>query len=208
MKRTLYIDREFRSPYAMSAFVSLRVKQLDFTLDRVDINVGEQFRDGYTALSVTSRVPTLVEDDFALSESTAISGYLDEAYAGQLLYPADTKLRARARQIQAWLRSDLLALRDERNTGVIFKGERYPPLSSAGLAAAGKLIRAAEFWLGKGGTSLFGQWTIADVDLALMLHRLICHDEFIPSGLRSYAVAQWKHPAVQEWVSASQQVDR
>jgi glutathione S-transferase len=50
-------------------------------------------------------VPLLVDGGFSLSESSAITEYLDEVYPGAPLYPRDPQARARARQVQAWLRS-------------------------------------------------------------------------------------------------------
>ena len=58
-----------------------------------------------------------------LAESSAIAEYLEEvlpAPAHARLLPADVKNRARARQVMAWLRSDLGALRDERATVTMF----------------------------------------------------------------------------------------
>lgn len=52
---------------------------------------------------MTRRVPLLEVEDFALSESSAISEYLDERFAPpewERLYP-DLQKRARARQVQA-----------------------------------------------------------------------------------------------------------
>lgn len=49
--------------------------------------------------SITRRVPMLINDGFALSESSAISEYLDEAFPGSRLYPVAPRSRARARQL-------------------------------------------------------------------------------------------------------------
>ncbi|HEY6458366.1 MAG TPA: glutathione transferase [Steroidobacteraceae bacterium] len=106
----LYVDAQFASPYAMSAFVSLREKGLPFDVQAVDLSVKENHAPAFAATSITRRVPTLVHDGFALSESSAISEYLDESFPGAPLYPADPRCRARARQVQAWLRSDLMPI--------------------------------------------------------------------------------------------------
>ncbi|WP_414690932.1 glutathione S-transferase N-terminal domain-containing protein, partial [Novosphingobium sp.] len=50
---------------------------------------------------MTQRVPTLVHGGFALSESTAITGYLDETFPETPIYSRDRNHRARARQLQA-----------------------------------------------------------------------------------------------------------
>lgn len=200
---TLYVDAAFLSPYAMSAFIALAEKGLPVQLRPVDLDCGEQRMRPYLMRSPTGRVPALTHDDFHLAESSAITQYLDEAFPPPryaALYPQDMRQRAQARQLQSWLRSDLLALREERPTDSIFDAPLDTPLSDAGHAAAAKLIRVAQTLLTHGGPHLFGDWCIADADLALMLQRLACSGDELPAELRGYALAQWQRPSIQQWV--------
>ena len=199
----LYVDAQFASPYAMSAFVSLREKGLAFTLRTVDLGAGENLLPSFARTSLTQRVPTLVHGEFRLSESSAISEYLDEVFpeAGLRLYPADPEKRARSRQVQAWLRSDLLPLRMERSTEVVFYGATGPELSAHARAAADKLCAAADALLPQDGEYICEEWCIADVDLALVLNRLVLHGDEVPERLASYARRQWTRPSVQLWVN-------
>jgi glutathione S-transferase len=70
-------------------------------------------------------VPVLEIDGFELSESS-IAEYLEDRFAPEWerIYPHDLQKRARARQIQAWLRSDLVPIRVERSTDVVLPGEK------------------------------------------------------------------------------------
>lgn len=197
----LYVDHLYTSPYAMSVFVALREKGLAFDTITLDLDAAQQHVADFAQLSLTQRVPTLVEGDFALSESSAITEYLEQAYPETPLYPTDPKQRARARQVQAWLRSDLLAIRQERSTMVVFYGQKMPPLSPVAEAAAAKLIRAAQALLAGNPPYLFGEWSIADVDLAVMLNRLILNGDSVPAELVEYARRQWQRPSVQAWVN-------
>lgn len=197
----LYVDHLYTSPYAMSVFVALREKGLAFDTITLDLDAAQQHVADFAQLSLTQRVPTLVEGDFALSESSAITEYLEQAYPETPLYPTDPKQRARARQVQAWLRSDLLAIRQERSTMVVFYGQKMPPLSPVAEAAAAKLIRAAQALLAGNAPYLFGEWSIADVDLAVMLNRLILNGDSVPAELVEYARRQWQRPSVQAWVN-------
>ncbi|WP_191487855.1 glutathione transferase [Pseudomonas sp. FEN] len=196
----LYVDAQFTSPYALSDFVVLREKGLDFEVIPLDLDTLENQAEDYASLSLTQRVPTLVHGDFALSESSAIAEYLEETFPQVPVYPQDRQQRAKARQIQAWLRSDLLPIRQERSTLVVFCGIKSGPLSPAAQAATGKLFAAAQALLADGRENLFGQWSIADVDLALMLNRLVLNGDTVPAVLVEYAQRQWQRPAVQEWV--------
>ncbi|MBW8760416.1 MAG: glutathione transferase [Burkholderiales bacterium] len=198
---TLFVDAQYASPYAMSAYVALSVKQLAFDVRTVDLSAAAHQAPAFAGLSLTRRVPTLLDGDFALSESSAIAEYVDEVFPGASLYPADPRRKARARQVQAWLRSDLMPIRMERSTEVVFYGAPAPALSPVAEAVAGKLFAAAEALLPAGEQHLCGDWSIADVDLALMLNRLVLNGDAVPPRLADYARRQWQHPAVQRWVA-------
>jgi glutathione S-transferase len=198
---TLYVDSLFLSPYAMSAYVALTEKQLPFEVRPIDLEAGEQRMQPYQSRALTSRVPALTHADFCLTESSAITEYLEDVFpapAHAALYPRDARQRARARQLQAWLRSDLAPLRQERPTETVFYGAAGLPLSDAAHAASAKLIHVASHLLGANQASLFDGWCIADTDLALMLRRLFQDD--LPDALRAYAEAQWQRPSVQKWL--------
>jgi glutathione S-transferase len=197
----LYVDAQFASPYAMSVFVGLKEKGIPFDMQTLDLGAGANRTAEYAATSLTQRLPTLVDGDFHLSESSAITEYLDDVYPGIALYPAEPRAKARARQIQAWLRSDLLPIRQERSTEVVFYGPTDAPLSSAAEQAAHKLYKAAETLLAPDRPNLFETWCIADVDLALMLNRLVLNGDAVPARLADYARRQWERASVQAWVN-------
>ncbi|WP_017345420.1 glutathione transferase [Pantoea sp. A4] len=201
---TLWVDSDFFSPYALSAYVALKEKGLDFQLRSVDLSSQQQTSDSYRAVSLTRRVPSLQVGEFLLSESSAITEYLEERFPApeyERLYPRDVEKRARAREIQAWLRSDFLPIREERPTSVIFAAARFAPLSEAASLAAKKLIDAALKLLPEGQQNVFGEWSIADVDLAVMLNRLALHGDPVPQRLSDYAAFQWQRASIQLWLS-------
>ncbi|NLF53469.1 MAG: glutathione transferase [Thauera phenolivorans] len=201
----LYVDARFLSPYAMSVFVGLEEKSLPFRLETVDLEGGAQHAPAYAALSLTGRVPTLVHAGFALSESSAITEYLDDVFGGVRLYPAEPRARARARQLQAWLRSDLDALKAERSTEGVFRAPVAVPLSAQAHAAAARLFRVAEALLPAGEAHLFGVWSVADVDLALALQRLLANGDEVPARLADYARGEWERPAVRQWIARARE---
>ena len=57
--------------------------------------------------------------------------------------------------------------------------------------------------LAHGKPNLFGEWCIADVDLALMLNRLVMHGDPVPERLAEYATFQWQRSSVQRYVALS-----
>jgi len=199
----LYVDSNIASPYALVAYVSLLEKGLSFDLRPLEIFANAQKESAFAATSITRRVPTLIHDHFALSESSAICEYIDESFDGTQLYPIGLRDRARARQVQAWLRSDLIPIREERPTFVVFCGTKRPALSPQAIEAAQKLFAAALQLLEGRTEYLFGEWSIADVDLAMMLQRLVAHGDSVPQRLVDYANHQWHRPSVQHWISHS-----
>jgi glutathione S-transferase len=74
----LYVGADFVSAFAMSAFIGLKEKQLSFDIVTVDLKARENYLLAYRDLSLTCKIPTLVHEGFALSESSAIAEYLDE----------------------------------------------------------------------------------------------------------------------------------
>ena len=196
---TLHVDGFWTSPYAFAAFVALKEKNLPFTTREVNLHELAQNAPEFQARSVTGRVPVLEHGDFRLSESSAIVEYLEEVFPAPqytAVLPAAPRDRARARQIMAWIRSDLMPLREERATHTIFYQPAGQPLSAAGQAAAAKLIAAATAFIPDGRTSLFDTFTIADADLAMMLHRLLANGHQVPPKLAAFATAQWQRPSV------------
>jgi glutathione S-transferase len=105
-----------------------------------------------------------------------------------------------ARQLQAWLRSDLMPIRAERPTEVVFLAADAAPLSDAARAAADTLFAAAGALLDHGGEHLFAHWCIADLDLALMINRLALSGDPVPPRLAEYAAHQWARPSARRWI--------
>jgi len=188
----------------MSVYVTLVEKDIPFQIRKVRLEAEENLNPAYAKLSLTQRVPTLSHGEFHLSESSAIIEYLDELYPApdhSVVYPGDPRLKARARQIQAWIRSDFLSIRAERSTEVVFCKPSDKTLSKAALAETAKLFSAADSLLKNDAENLFDDWCIADTDLALMLNRLVLNGDDVPEKMKSYARHQWARPSVQLWVN-------
>lgn len=203
---TLWSDADYFSPYVMSVYVALAEKGLPFALKTIDLSRGENRQPQWQGYGLTRRVPVLEVDGFELSESSAITEYLEECFAPpewERIYPLDLQKRARARQIQAWLRSDLMPIREERSTDVVFAGVKKPVLSETAQRTASQLIDTATSLLAHGNQNLFGEWCIADSDLALMLNRLVLNGDDVPQQLVDYASFQWQRASVQRYVALS-----
>jgi glutathione S-transferase len=203
MSLVLHAETLWISPYVFSSFVALREKGLPFEVKEVALVDRAHQADGYRALSITGRVPTLEHDGFSVSESSAIAEYLEEAFPPPRyprLFPEGRTDRARARQLMAWLRSDLGPLREERPTVSMFYDRAEHPMSVACREAVDRLIGAAEALIPPSGGSLFGAWTLVDSELALMLQRLGLNGDPLPTRVREFAQREWTRPSVREFV--------
>lgn len=199
----LYCESHWDSPFVFTAYVALVEKGLDFEERALHLQAGEHLEGELSEHTLVAKVPTLGDHDFWLSESLAIVEYLDERFPSPehpALLPADMEERARARQVLSWLRTDLGALKNERSTASIFYDREQSPLSEKAEAAAERLISVSGRLLGGARKTLFSTWSIADADLALMLHRLIANGDPVPENIANYARTIWERPSVRSYV--------
>ena len=87
----------FVSPYVRKVLACMHLKGLAYEADPITPFFGN---DEFRRLSPLSRIPVLIDGDFCTSDSSVICAYLDEAYPGAPLLPADPKDRARARWLE------------------------------------------------------------------------------------------------------------
>ena len=77
--------------------VTLAEKGISYESRMLDLGKGDQFAADYRKLNPNAAVPTIVHDGRVLTESTVINEYLDEAFPGPALRPADAYGRGRMR---------------------------------------------------------------------------------------------------------------
>src|SRR5215210_1345761 len=89
----------FVSPYVRKVLACLNLKGLAYEIDPITPFFGN---DEFERLSPLRRIPVLIDGNFSVSDSTVICAYLDEAYPGYRLFPADPRDRARARWLEEY----------------------------------------------------------------------------------------------------------
>jgi glutathione S-transferase len=97
MTQPLTIIGSYVSPYVRKVLACMNLKGLPFEVDPINPFYGNE---EYRQLTPLCRIPVLVDGDFSCSDSSVICAYLDEAYPGHALFPADPKDRARARWLE------------------------------------------------------------------------------------------------------------
>jgi glutathione S-transferase len=203
----LYGNTPVTSPYVMSVFVALEEKGLAHRLELLDLARGEQHDPEFVAHSITNRVPALAIEEAGgtvwLSESVAILEYLEERFGAPeypRLYPEGLLERARVRLVQGLIRSDFMPIREERSTETIFFGQPIAPLSERAEAARVRLVRIAAALVPEGQPYVASEFSIADVDLATLLQRLVHNGDPLPVHLAEYANTVWQRPSIQKWL--------
>jgi glutathione S-transferase len=86
------------SVYVRSARLALEEKGVPYRLEEVDVFAPGGPPAAYRQRHPFGRIPAFEHDGFHLYETGAITRYVDEAFAGPPLQPADPKRRARMNQ--------------------------------------------------------------------------------------------------------------
>lgn len=97
MALTLYFGSG--SPFAWKVWLALEHKGIAYTPKRLSFDADETRKPEFLAINPRGRVPTIVDDGFALYESNAICEYLEEQYPQKPLLPKDAKGRALVRRL-------------------------------------------------------------------------------------------------------------
>jgi glutathione S-transferase len=89
----------YASPYVRKVMACIDLKGLDHEIDPITAFFGN---DEFERLSPLRRIPVLIDGDLALSDSSVICAYLDEAYPERPLLPDTPRDRARARWFEEY----------------------------------------------------------------------------------------------------------
>jgi glutathione S-transferase len=201
---TLYAESTWMSPWVFHAMVALEEKQLSYKLEVVPLPIPISMKAALQYKAVLGTVPILVHGDTWITESLAISEYLAETFPAPghpRLFPANLAERARARQIMMFLRTSLFALREARPTSSVFGRPLTKPLPDKARAEAAELERVALALISDDRGTMFGEWCIADCDLALSLMRLVANQDPLDHRLVNYALAQFDRKSVRRFIA-------
>ena len=195
------------SSFVCAARVALEEKGVLYTLIEPDILRHRGFRLADLLRYLAAQQPRLVEGGFALFDCESILRYVDEAYQGPALQPADPKTRAMMVEIQAVIRDYLHPpaigriatqrlfapfLGSPTDTRIV--EEAVPPMTDA-LAAIEQLSLAAHD--GEKSELLIGpQVTLADIALMPIVAYLTMTPEGQKAVAASRRLSRW-------WLSVS-----
>lgn len=88
------------SIYGRKVLAVLDEKGLDYEIKKMSFASQDHLKPEYLALNPNGEIPTLLDGDFAVYESTAIIEYLNDEYPEPPLLPEDSEGRARVRMAE------------------------------------------------------------------------------------------------------------
>jgi glutathione S-transferase len=162
------------SVYVRIARIALAEKGLAYEHIEVDPFAPDMPTE-YLDLHPFKRVPTLVDGDFVLYETEAITRYIDEAFPGPLLQPTEPRHRARMAQIISIIDSYgyvslVRQVAGERVFAPLRGRQPDEALIRTGLEASRRVLDALETFTPGDGPLTGGKvWSLADFHLAPMM---------------------------------------
>jgi len=155
------------SVYVRIARMALEEKGVDYELVPLDIFAADGIPTWYLEHHPFGRIPAFEHDGFRLFETNAIARYVDEAFDGPALQPADARGRARMGQMTGMLdaygyRAMVWDVAVER----LEKAEPDETLIAGGLSQAETVLKVLTSLKADGPWLLGDQLTLADLHAA------------------------------------------
>jgi glutathione S-transferase len=204
----LYIGNKNYSSWSMRPWVLL--KQADIPFEEVKVRFDSfepqsTFKQSLLAITPTGKVPVLVDEGLVIWDTLAIAEYVAEQHPQLVLWPADTKARARARSVCAEMHSGFGALRSACPMNIEASLPQVGPLAMRDQPAVrADVERIVAMWTGLlqeyGGPMLFGRFTIADAFFAPVCMRLRTYGIPVPPHIADYMQRVCELPGVKAWM--------
>lgn len=197
----LFIANKKYSSWSFRAWLTMRVKDIDFEEQLRPLNEAINFAD-YFEFSPSGKVPTLHHNGLKIYESLAILEYLAELYPDRGLWPADQAQRAIARCISHEMHGGFGALRNECPMNFA----RTPSLHQVSEGVRKDVRRIETLWAERlqasGGPFLMGEFCIADGMYAPVVNRLSVYQLSDHPAVTAYSEALTALPQWQAWAEA------
>ncbi|SDX04114.1 glutathione S-transferase [Ruegeria halocynthiae] len=152
--------------------------------------------DNYLALHPFGRIPTLVHDDFALYEASAILRYVDQVFDGPSLVPADARAAARMSQLMSLLddyavNPMIAKVVSERLFSPLEGEEPNEEAIAEGLRGADRALAAVEAIVSEGLILNQRSVTLADLYLGPFIGYFVMPPEGVVMLRKFPALSRW-----------------
>jgi glutathione S-transferase len=198
MTLTLYVGSKRYSSWSLRPYLALVHAGAEFDTKVIRLDQKDT-KAAIGAVSPSSRVPVLYDDDLVIFDSLAICEYIAELYPTAGLWPDDRGARARARAIAAEMHSGFTGVRSQMPMELVLDrtGEGRTPESLADIERIQDVWRTA--LAASGGPFLFGTFTIADAMYAPVTTRFRTYGVELAPENRAYVDAVHALPAMKMW---------
>ena len=194
MPEPVTIIGSFVSPYVRKVLACLNLKRAAYVVDPITPFFGD---DDYQRMSPLRRIPVLLDGDFSISDSSVIAAFVEEAYPGHPLLPADPRDRAKARWLEEYADTRLgelliWSLFYQRVVRGMVWGEE-PDEERVQAALDGGIPQALDYLEGEAPSDgfLFGDIGLADIAIASF---------FRNGAYAGFAIDRAQWPGTSGWV--------
>ncbi len=158
--------------------MALNLKGLDYEIVPVNLTKDEQFQDMYQLINPMTAVPTLVHDDFTLTQSLAIMEYLDDIVPQPALVYGTPEQKAYIRQIADIVSTDIHPITNLRVLKYLVsslgadeqkKSEWYAHWARKGMLAVEATLRHRGW---SGDFALDGHISMADLAIVSQMYNM------------------------------------
>ncbi len=195
---TLVIANKNYSSWSMRPWVLMRGLGMAFA-ERMLKFESREWREQIGRLSPSGLVPVLWEGEpgagFATWDTLAIAERLHERFPAHGVWPAEARLRARARSLCAEMHGGFRALRVAMPMNIRC---RYPG-KGMNEGVAKDIARIASLWADAKGPFLFGAFCAADAFFAPVATRFVTYGVALSGAARDYQQSLLASPAVEAW---------
>ncbi|KXI24074.1 glutathione S-transferase family protein [Photobacterium sanguinicancri] len=196
-------------PRSRSLRVSWLLEELglDWQYHLVNLQQGEQKTTDYLQHNVEGKVPTLIDNDLTLCESTAICLYLAERYGPHWLPHQSLQQQARHHQ---WISFIITELEQPlwsigKHRYALPEPIRLPEMQAVASWEFKKAINVASHWLPE-SDYLFGNLpTVADLILTHTLNWATAFKQKLPANIEKYRLFVSQRPALMRALLKEQQ---
>jgi glutathione S-transferase len=183
------------SPYAWRVWYALEHKGIAYDMKTLSFDKEEHKRPDFLAINPRGKVPAIVDDGFALYESTAIVEYLEDKKPGEpRLFAADPRQRAIQRRMMR--EADQYVAPALTAFAPLFRpGAEQAPADKVAAAAATLQKELAMWERALTGDYLVGALSAADFTLypqAALVQRILARNKSaVPAGLLGPKLTAW-----------------
>ena len=203
----LVIGNKNYSSWSLRPWLAMKMAGIVFDEERIVLDRPDT-KANILRHSPSGKVPCLIDGDLTVWDSLAICEYVNEAYAGGRLWPAERAARATARAVTAEMHAGFAPLRMNLSMDIRSRKPARGAEAQRLVGVQDDISRIVAVWTAaleaSGGPLLFGEFCIADAFYAPVVTRFVTYGVALPPLLAAYCERVFALPPMRAWVAAAQ----